>query len=233
MRAALGAGIPRVNRQADNEPDVARRVVADCGVVVLAAGQGRRFGGAKQAALWRKRPLISHVTALALEAVQGRSPVHVVLGAYRARLEAILAPLQRQYANLHVTFNAAWATGLASSLHVAVHSLETRNPSVQAAVFMLADQPCVPPSLIRSLRNRWLEGWDLAASAASERLCGAPALFARSYWPAILALEGDRGARVVLERYASAVALVECEPHWLIDIDRPLDLERPRLRPGE
>jgi molybdenum cofactor cytidylyltransferase len=41
----------------------------------------------------------------------------------------------------------------------------------------------------------------------------------------LLALDGDQGARALLERHRDAVQLVECDdPGILVDIDRKTDL---------
>ena len=51
------------------------------GAVVLAAGEGSRFGGPKQLAELDGRPLLEHVLGV-VRAVPGLAPVVVVLGAH-------------------------------------------------------------------------------------------------------------------------------------------------------
>jgi molybdenum cofactor cytidylyltransferase len=50
---------------------------------------------------------------------------------------------------------------------------------------------------------------------------GHPVLFDRACFPALLRLDGDRGARVVLEELGSSVAYVD------VDAERPLDVDTP------
>jgi molybdenum cofactor cytidylyltransferase len=52
---------------------------------------------------------------------------------------------------------------------------------------------------------------------------GVPAIFAAGYFPELLEIEGDRGARGVLERHAADVALVEFDD-GVIDLDTPEQL---------
>ena len=59
------------------------------GAIVLAAGAGRRFGGAKQIALWRGRPLLAWALDAALGAAALR-PVVVVLGAHAAAVREVV-----------------------------------------------------------------------------------------------------------------------------------------------
>src|SRR5712691_10723380 len=97
----------------------AERVAA----VVLAAGQGLRFGSQKLLAPLRDRPLLQH----ALDAANGSSlsPVVVVLG---ADADAIEAGVRAGRARL--VRNDDYATGQASSLRVGLRSLEASDAAV-------------------------------------------------------------------------------------------------------
>ena len=60
------------------------------GVVVLAAGQGKRFGALKQVLPWRGLPLVAHVADQAL-ACPDIDRVVVTVGAGADQVEAALA----------------------------------------------------------------------------------------------------------------------------------------------
>ena len=56
---------------------------------------------------------------------------------------------------------------------------------------------------------------------------GAPAIFGRSHFDALMQTEGDRGGRGLIETHAGDVLEVETgDPHMLADIDTPEDLTR-------
>ena len=97
------------------------------GALILAAGEGRRFGGTKQLAELDGRPLLSY----ALAAVSGISPRVVVLG---HAAEEILAAVDLQGAEPVVC--PEWADGQAASLKCGLAVLDT-----DAVVVVLGDQP--------------------------------------------------------------------------------------------
>ena len=97
------------------------------GALILAAGEGRRFGGTKQLAELDGRPLLAY----ALAAVSGISPRVVVLG---HAAEEILAAVDLHGARPVVC--AEWADGQAASLKCGLAALDT-----DAVVVVLGDQP--------------------------------------------------------------------------------------------
>jgi molybdenum cofactor cytidylyltransferase len=192
-------------------------------VVVLAAGAATRFGRPKQLAEVNGRSMLA--TALAAAAAQP-GPVMVVIGAYyelmRAHLANLPLPLAQQLAGrLHLVHNPHWEEGQATSLHAALRSLP---PTTEAAVWMPVDQPFLDPVLLAELVAAWRRGANLAAPAVSGELRGAPALFDRSFWPQLAAVQGDRGGRTVLQRHAAEVTLISAPGEWLQDVDYPYDL---------
>ena len=98
------------------------------GGLVLAAGEGSRFGATKQLAPLDGRPLLEH----ALAAVAALSPRVVVLG---HAADEILAAVDLQGAEPVVC--EGWREGQAASLRCGVKALG----DVDAAVVVLGDQP--------------------------------------------------------------------------------------------
>jgi molybdenum cofactor cytidylyltransferase len=72
---------------------------------------------------------------------------------------------------------------------------------------------------------RWREGGARAVAPLYEDGRGHPVLFAASLFPALLALEGDRGARAVLDALGDDLALVPIEDRAPADVDTPAALE--------
>lgn len=66
----------------------------------------------------------------------------------------------------------------------------------------------------------------MSAPVHKGTLLGAPALFGRVWWSSIRNLQGDRGARGILETHRSEVGGVETDPGRLADIDTRQDLRR-------
>jgi CTP:molybdopterin cytidylyltransferase MocA len=168
------------------------------GGLVLAAGAARRFGSAKQLAIFDGRPLLEH--ALAAMAAAALDAVAVVLGAHA---DAVLAAVDLHGAQAVICDD--WATGQAASLRAGVEALADR---VEAIVVTLGDQPLIDHRAIgRVVGARGGESVAIRATYAGRP--GHPVLFEHELFPALTELRGDRGARDLLG--GAAVRLVACD----------------------
>lgn len=153
--------------------------------IVLAAGGSSRLGYSKQLVEYEGQPLARRAVDAAIKA--GLTPVIVVLGSEAGRVQAALEDLS----DVVVVFNAAWQTGLASSLRAGL--AEASKSSAGGAVVMAADQPHVSTEDLRRLAAAFEEGHRLVASSYSGVL-GVPAVFGREFFGDISSLSGDAGA---------------------------------------
>ena len=188
--------------------------------IVLAAGSSSRMGRAKQLEVVDGAPMVVRATQTAL--ASSAAGVIVVTGAYAPEVTVTLSPLCEAAGDrLRLVHNAAWATGQASSVRTAVMALP---PHCQAALFLPTDQPFVPVALLNELIAVWQGGAPLVAPTVDGQPRGAPAIFDRTLWAELLELEGDTGARPLLQRYRTQLVTILAEAAWLRDIDTPADL---------
>jgi molybdenum cofactor cytidylyltransferase len=187
----------------------------DVAAAILAAGRGSRFGGERPKCLaeWRGRPLV----AWALESAVSSElfPVLLVTGHGRDSVAAT-AP-----AGVDVVHRPYWQRGIAHSLRAALDALEG-NDSVGAVCVGLADQPRVGEEAYRRLAAANASGAQLAV-ATYDGTRGNPVLVARSLWPEAHELDGDVGARALMDRHP--VVEVPCgDTGSPVDVDTPDDL---------
>jgi CTP:molybdopterin cytidylyltransferase MocA len=151
--------------------------------LVLAAGGGQRFGGTKQLAIVRGRPLLEH----ALAAVAGVSPRVVVLGyaadEIRARVdlhgaEPVLCP--------------EWEEGQAASLRCGLAAVG----DADAVLVVLGDQPGLTALAVEALLAA--PGDEDAVRASYDGEPGHPVLLRRSLLARAGELHGDAGFRDLL-----------------------------------
>ena len=181
--------------------------------IVLAAGASTRFGSPKQLVRIGGRPLLHTMVSRAAD-VTGNALI-VVLGAGAGEL----APLLR-HAPGSVVINRHWREGIASSIRLGVARLPATCTGV---MLVLADQAAVTRDDLRRLAGTWRRRPTLIAAALYAGTAGAPAIFPRSSFPALAALRGDSGARVLLRRSADRVVRVPM-PSAELDLDTPEDL---------
>jgi molybdenum cofactor cytidylyltransferase len=189
---------------------VGRRVAA----IVLAAGRSTRMGGPnKLLEQISGKPL---VRIAAEEALASRArPVVVVSGHERARLEAALAGLP-----VRLVHNPDYAQGLSTSVKAGLAALP---PEAEAAIVCLGDMPQVTSALI----DRLIAAFDpernaLVVLPTFNGKRGNPVLWSRRFFPELMALEGDVGARHLIGAYPEVVIEVPVEnAAAMIDIDTP------------
>lgn len=146
----------------------------------------------------------------------------VVLGADEAVYRPLLDGLP-----VRVVHNPEYAHGLATSLRAGVAAL---SPESRAVVVLLADQPWIGPDVIDTLIETYREGGHRIVASAYAGTVGVPALFDAALFLELLTLEGDAGARAVIERYARHGVAVPLPEARAGDVDVPEDL--PEGPPG-
>jgi CTP:molybdopterin cytidylyltransferase MocA len=158
--------------------------------LILAAGAGRRFGGTKQLADLRGRPLLSYAVE-AMLAVPALDPVLVVLGHAAGEI------LERvDLGEAEVVVCEEWERGQAASLRRGVAALA----DADAAVVTLGDQPFITPQVIAGALDQLGPRWD-AVRATYDGEPGHPVVLGRRVLDAVGELEGDTGARELLARF--------------------------------
>ena len=190
--------------------------------VLLAAGQGSRFGRPKALVELDGQTLAER--GIGMLRAGGTDPVLLVTGA----AEVELGPDHR----VRTVYNDEWRTGMGSSLRAALRALT--DPDVGAAVVALADQPLVGAEAVSRLIAAYQAGASVAVAAYDGRPRN-PVLLAREHWPEVIAMAtGDQGARAFLRARPDLVTLVECgDTGRPDDIDTQADLEHIAVRrPG-
>jgi CTP:molybdopterin cytidylyltransferase MocA len=109
------------------------------------------------------------------------------------------------------------AKGMGDSLAAGIRALPA---ATEAVVVGLGDQPLIPSGVVRLLCERWRGGGARAVAP----LDGHPVLFDRDTFTALAALDGDRGARLLLEWLGSELALVPVDEGAPRDVDTPAAL---------
>jgi molybdenum cofactor cytidylyltransferase len=186
---------------------------AQVAAVVLAAGQSTRMGSNKLLKMVGGKPMVRHVAEAALASRAG--PVFVVVGHQASDVSLALA-------GLNVTFvhNPDYAQGLSSSLKTGIAAV----PDTSAgALVLLGDMPRITPEII----NRLVIALDTngTASAVVPTVAGQrgnPILLGRALFPQVADLNGDIGARRLIDQSADKIVEIPIDDAAvLLDVDTP------------
>jgi molybdenum cofactor cytidylyltransferase len=189
--------------------------------LLLCGGRSSRFGSDKL--LFRHSreggsplPLVA---SSARHLVEGAGNALAVIPLAAAELRRVL-----EDAGCDILESRDTARGLGASLAAGIAAASDADGWIVA----LGDMPFIRAATIGAVRAKLAEGALIAApvlAATGER--GHPVGFASRLKDELLALDGDQGARAVIERHRDMLATVRVDdPGIVIDIDTPGDLER-------
>jgi molybdenum cofactor cytidylyltransferase len=185
--------------------------MSNIALIILAAGESKRLGQPKQLLQFNGRTLLRHAVENALQS-SCRPIIAVIQNGFEKELQDCAVTIKT---------NPAFAEGIASSIRLGIQAVPE---TCDAAVIMLVDQPRITSKHLNNL-------------AASERITatkynntlGVPAYFPRQYFPELLSLKGDQGAKSILQKHnATPIDF----PAAALDIDTPKDAkELTQLKP--
>jgi len=183
--------------------------------VVLAAGEGRRFGGTKQLASLDGKPLAQH--AIDALATAGVEELLVVTGHDADSVERALGlPAQGRFVR-----NPGYRDGQATSLAAAFHEVADDS---EATVVLMADQPGITGDDVGAMIERFRATRKQIVRLRFTDGPG-PALLSREIYAEAGHLHGDVGARVLMASHPEWVEEVDVGRDAPRDIDLPGDLD--------
>ena len=189
--------------------------------LLLAAGHGRRFGGDKLLQPLADGTPVAVAAARALKAACADS-----IAVLRPEQDALAALLEAE--GLRVVRCAAARSGMGYSLAAGVAA----SRDARGWLVALADMPCISVATLQAVAELIGGGAALAAPSYAGRR-GHPVGFAARWRDALLALEGDEGARAILQQSRFLLHVLETDdPGVLQDVDSPADLAALRLPGG-
>lgn len=160
--------------------------------LVLAAGEGRRFGGPKAPVVVDGERLVDRAVRVLGEG--GCDPVFVVLGAWIGEVPGAV-----------VVSNDAWPEGMGSSLRAGLAAVATET-DIDRVVVTLVDLTGLTGEAVQRLTSS--PGRMVQAAYDGER--GHPVMLGREHWAGVSeAARGDRGARDYLRARGADIDLVE------------------------
>lgn len=195
------------------------------GGILLAAGKSRRFGGDK-----RKTLLADGRSLLQTAIEQAAAALDTLVVVLRADDTVLKTRLEETTLHLpgppRFILAAHAERGMAHSLADAMHA----TAGWRAALVLLGDMPAITPATFSAL----LGAYDTAAAIpgaapiivpAYRDRQGHPVLFDCAYFAEMAALQGDRGARSVIDHHADQVTRLALADNGILqDIDTPADL---------
>jgi len=188
--------------------------------IILAAGAATRFGRPKQLLRLNDKYLIEWVLDAALSSRLDR--VVLVLGyAHQKILEALAE--KALHSKLRVEVNPHYVDGQSHSLKVGLSAVRNDFPAV---IFLLGDQPMLDSVTINTLLEKfWSADKDICVPLYGGQRKN-PVIFSRRFYSRLTDIEGDIGARQLIDAHPEQVLTVEIgDPLCFFDIDTPQDFE--------
>lgn len=189
--------------------------------LLMCGGIASRFGSDKLCAMVDGEPLVAHSVRNLLAGL-GNALAVIPPGA--ERLHGVL-----ESAGCEILETIDCARGLGSSIAAGVAASATADGWIVA----LGDMPFIRPLTIAALAARLEKGAQIAAPILAA-VRGHPVGFGRALKASLLALDGDDGAKILLQRHRDVVeTFIVDDPGVTQDIDVPTDLKKTRDARGE
>lgn len=176
------------------------------------------MGEPKQLLQFENKSLLRRAAETAIAVCPNETTV--VLGANAKLLASEIADLP-----VRIVVNENWASGMSESIKTGLTALLAENQNLDAAIVMLADQPLITPEILNRLIETFHETNNRIIASFYNETTGVPALFGRRLFDELLDLQGDAGARAVIEKNAASVRRVAV-PEAAFDVDTPADYQR-------
>lgn len=181
------------------------------GCVVLAAGDGRRFGSNK------------------LEArVAGESMIYRALGAVPSGLDTVVVSQYPEILSLAESFgfSAVRSGSPACGMSYSIRSGLSQLSDCRGVLFLVADQPWLKRDSVEALVALWAQNPNRVAGLAHGGNCGAPCIFPARLFPVLMKLTGDTDIGAVVRQLEETPLLLETDACELTDVDTPEVLKR-------
>ena len=209
--------------------------------VIMASGEGKRFGGNKLLASFRGAPLYHGILKAAAPlfkaAPQESAPRdllvvtrHVEIAAWcRENSVRVLLhdlPERNQAIRLALAALNCAGTESVSDIHAAPEKLSAEKLSAEqlpdGCLFCPADQPLVTEESLHRMIKAFQKAPDRIIRLSYQGTEGSPVLFPASLFPELAALPPGTGGREVIRRHPELVTAVEAQfPEELKDADVP------------
>lgn len=189
----------------------------DYALIILAAGSSNRMGKAKQLLHIGAKTLLMHTIDEARNILP--DTVYVVTGAHATSIEVEL-----NKAHVHLCYNPDWQEGMASSIKSGLKAVLQANPATKGCLICVCDQPFLSTAILSGLISKHKENTSAIIASAYRNTIGVPVLFDRQFFPLLMDLKGQEGAKKLLNsRYQQVVHVLF--PKGDIDIDTPEDYD--------
>lgn len=183
------------------------------GCVLLAAGAGKRFGGEKLFYEVGGSSMI--VRALALFSALPFSARVCVVRSNADRISALALS-----AGFHPAVNPDAERGVGTSVSAGTLAALERRPDLDGILYAVGDQPNLTRASVERLLDAFTHAPEKIASLSYGGERGNPAVFPRSLFAELAALDGDVGGGAVIKRNPTMLRLVEADSaEELTDID--------------
>lgn len=188
------------------------------GLMILAAGASSRMGTPKQLLPFQGHSLLRHMAEEAIASCC--DPIVVVLGSQTERMKLEVDGLA-----LHSVENQQWTEGMGTSIPAGMTALTAINPALDAVVIVLCDQPFVDACLINQLVKSYRATQSPIVASAYAKTIGVPALFDRSLFIELMAMNANVGAKYLIQQHTEKVFQVSF-PKGAIDVDTPAQYQQ-------
>lgn len=182
-------------------------------VVILAAGSSKRLGKAKQLLRYKDETLLKIAVKKALNISLN---IFVVLGYEKELCQDEL----KEFKNLNIIYNPNYKMGIGNSISFAI----THTKNFQNTMIILCDQPFIPSIHLQNIKNSIDNSSIICSLYEDSNSLSVPAIFPKKYYPELLKLNEDKGAKAILQKECTTHIFLKKE--FCIDIDTIEDIQK-------
>lgn len=183
-------------------------------VLILAAGKSSRMGFTKQLLKVGTKTLLER----AIEAAK-KSKATTLFCVLGANLDEIKSAISTE--NIEFIINKNYEKGLSSSIVAGISFIEKNENNFDSVLITLADQPKVDSAYLNQLIETFNSNSEKVIASKYDHKIGVPAIFPKIFFKKLLLLEGDKGAKNLLNSKLENVLAIVSDK--LLDIDTQED----------
>lgn len=184
----------------------------------MAAGESKRMGEPKQLLPWKETTLLGQSIQVAKSV--DMENIYVVLGSNFQKISAL-----KDLEGIRIVYNPSYSSGQGSSLRTGIDFLGKQRKEYNAVLVMLCDQPLITREYLNKIIKAFKEGEKGIVATKYDDKAGVPAVFHSKYFEELKKVEGDKGAKKIIDENRDDVLLFDAGDQ-VHDVDTKSEYEQ-------